>query len=311
MPSNISTSAAQSNRKIINTAPTGGDPLMPIRSWLFVPGTRLELVPKALAKGADAVIIDIEDSVAAAEKASVRQALLAYFDICHQQGAKEDQERLSTQRLWLRINPAHSLDFGHDLDLCQQLPSLAGVVLAKAQSKADIDSCYNGAGLPVIAQIESAKGLYQLDHLCQAEGLVAFSYGILDICHDLNVQVGTPAADIIANQIRYQLLVASKVYDLWPPIDSIYPDFNDNAGLQKRVETWSALGMSGMLCIHPNQIDIVNQACEPTEAQINFAKKVVAEHERSGQAVFQVDGMMVDAPVIERCRQLLARLIDE
>lgn len=185
------------------------------------------------------------------------------------------------------------------------MPNLAGVLLAKAEQVADIESVHQLINLPVIALIESAVGLYQVDNMAKAVGLAAFSYGFLDLCNDLRVQVGTPAADIIANQIRYQLILTSKVHQLSPPIDTVYPDFNDEIGLSARVSLWSQMGMSGMLCIHPKQVAVVQHALKPTESELSFAKRVVEEYERSGQAVFEIDGQMVDAPVIERCRQLL------
>ena len=140
-----------------------------------------------------------------------------------------------------------------------------------------------------------------------ASGLLAFSYGFLDLCNDLNVQVDTTAADIIANQIRYQLIVASKVQGLLAPIDTIYTDFNDDAGLGVRVQLWSQMGLSGMLCIHPKQVAVIKQSLQPSAAELNFAKRVIAEYERSYEAVFKIDGNMIDAPVIKHCRQLLAK----
>ncbi len=141
--------------------------------------------------------------------------------------------------------------------------------------------------------------------MSKANGLAAFSYGFLDLCNDLRVQVGTSAADIVANQIRYQLILTSTVHQLAAPIDTIYPDFNDSEGLTERVKLWSQMGMSGMLCIHPKQVAVVNEALEPTEKEIEFAKQVIAEYERSGEAVFKIEGEMVDAPVIQRCYRIL------
>ncbi len=143
--------------------------------------------------------------------------------------------------------------------------------------------------------------------MAKAVGLAAFSYGFLDLCNDLHVQIGTPSAEIVANQIRYQLILTSKVHQLSPPIDTIYPDFNDDKGLRTRVQLWSQMGLSGMLCIHPKQVQIVHQALQPTDSELEFAKRVVEEYERSGQAVFKIDGEMVDAPVITRSRQILKK----
>ena len=258
-----------------------------------MPATRIDRVAKAFASGADAVIVDLEDAVAPEDKADARKALQQYHDSA------------DYQAIWVRINKAGSEAFIKDIALCQQMPNLVGVILAKAEQVADIESVHQLINLPVIALIESAVGLYQVDNMAKAVGLAAFSYGFLDLCNDLHVQVGTPAADIVANQIRYQLILTSKVHQLSPPIDTVYPDFNDEIGLNARVQLWSQMGMSGMLCIHPKQVAVVQQALRPTDAALSFAQRVVEEYERSGQAVFEIDGQMVDAPVIARCRQLL------
>ena len=267
------------------------------KTWLFVPATRIDRVEKAFASGADAVIVDLEDAVALEDKADARKALQQYND------------STDYQSIWVRINKAGSEEFFKDIVLCQKMPNLAGVLLAKAEQVADIESVYQLINLPVIALIESAIGLYQIDSMAKAVGLAAFSYGFLDLCNDLRVQVDTPAADIIANQIRYQLILTSKVHQLAAPIDTVYPDFNDEIGLSARVNLWSQMGMSGMLCIHPKQVAVVKQALQPTDEALSFAQRVVEEYERSGQAVFEIDGQMVDAPVIERSLQLLGNII--
>jgi citrate lyase subunit beta/citryl-CoA lyase/(S)-citramalyl-CoA lyase len=269
------------------------------KTWLFVPATRIDRIDKAFASSADAVIVDLEDAVAKKDKAEARDALKNYYD---DQNAKQTYEPI-----WLRINQAGSEEFFKDIVLCQRMPNLAGVLLAKAERAEDIDSVHQLTGLPVIALIESAIGLYQIDSMAKAVGLVAFSYGFLDLCNDLQVQVGTPSAEIVANQIRYQLILTSKVHQLSPPIDTIYPDFKDESGLSNRVNLWSQMGMAGMLCIHPKQVATVQQHLQPTDRELAFATRVIEEYEKSGQAVFKIDGEMVDAPVIERSRQLLEK----
>lgn len=264
-----------------------------IKTWLFVPATRIDRVKKAFASGTDAVIVDLEDAVATMDKVRARKDLQVYYN-------SQDY-----QPIWVRINKAGSEEFFKDVVLCQQMPNLAGVLLAKAEQASDIENAHNMTGLPVIALIETALGLYQIDSMAKSAGLLAFSYGFLDLCNDLQVHVGTAAADVIANRIRYQLLLTSKVHQLLAPIDTVYTDFNDAKGLGQRVQLWSQMGMSGMLCIHPKQVATVKQSLQPTDADIEFARCVIEEYERSGQAIFKIDGKMVDAPVIERCRQLL------
>lgn len=269
--------------------------LVNIHTWLFVPATKIERVIKAFASAADAVIVDLEDAVAQADKAQARDALKKYYDSA------------DYQPVWVRVNQAGSTDYAEDIKLCEQMPNLAGIILPKAEQATDIEYIYHLSGLSVIALVESAVGLHNLDNMASALGLVAFSYGFLDFCNDMQVQVGTAAADIIANQIRYQLLISSKVHHLSAPIDTVYPEFNDSEGLSQRVQLWSQMGMSGMLCIHPKQVATVKEALRPSDADIEFAKCIIEEYERTGQAVFKVEGNMVDAPVIERCYQLLNR----
>lgn len=245
-----------------------------IKTWLFVPATRIDRVEKAFASGTDAVIVDLEDAVATTDKVRARKDLQVYYN------------SQAYQPIWVRINKTGSEEFFKDVVLCQKMPNLAGVLLAKAEQASDIESVHQLTDLPVIALIETALGLYQIDSMAKSAGLLAFSYGFLDLCNDLQVHVGTAAADVIANQIRYQLLLTSKAHQLLAPIDTVYTDFNDGKGLGQRVQLWSQMGMSGMLCIHPKQVATVKQSLQPTDADIEFARRVIEEYERSAQAIF-------------------------
>lgn len=132
-----------------------------IKTWLFVPATKLTLIAKAFASGADAVIVDLEDTVALEDKAQAREDLLEYFS---------DE---SSASVWLRINKAGSAQFDRDIELCRQLPNLAGIILTKAEQHTDIEQAHSATGLPIIALIESALGLYQLEAIAKATGLAA------------------------------------------------------------------------------------------------------------------------------------------
>ena len=269
-----------------------------MKTWLFVPATKLALIAKAFVSGADAVIVDLEDTVALEDKAQAREDLREYLSTVSAENSRP---------VWLRINKAGSAEFDKDIALCKELQNIEGIILAKAEHQSDIEKAHSATDLPIIALVESALGLYQLDSMAKASCLAAFSYGFLDLCNDLGVQVGTTAADIIANQIRYQLILISKVHKLAAPIDTIYTDFNDSKGLAQRAMLWSQMGLSGMLCIHPKQVAVVAEALKPTNSEIEFAKQVIAEYECSGEAVFKVEGEMVDAPVIKRCYRVLGR----
>ncbi|MEJ6069009.1 aldolase/citrate lyase family protein, partial [Psychrobacter sp. 16-Bac2893] len=127
-----------------------------IKTWLFVPATRIDRVKKAFASGTDAVIVDLEDAVAEANKVQARKDLQVYYN-------SQDY-----QPIWVRINKAGSEEFFKDVVLCQQMPNLAGVLLAKAEQASDIENAHNMTGLPVIALIETALGLYQIDSMAKS-----------------------------------------------------------------------------------------------------------------------------------------------
>ncbi len=118
-----------------------------INTWLFVPATKITLIAKAFASGADAVIVDLEDAVALEDKAQARENLLEYFS----------DKKLNS--VWLRINKAGSEEFDKDIELCRQLPNIAGIMLAKAEHHSDIEQAHRATGLPIIALIESARPL--------------------------------------------------------------------------------------------------------------------------------------------------------
>ena len=115
---------------------------------------------------------------------------------------------------------------------------------------------------------------------------------------------------MVANQIRYSLLLHSNINGLTAPIECVYPPFNDNDGLSQRVTWCTDLGFSGMLCIHPNQVAIVNELARPTVEQLAFAKKVADHYAATGLAAFAIDGQMVDTPVIVQAQKLLQQYPD-
>lgn len=269
--------------------------VLPLRSLLFVPATRLDRIEKAINTGADAVVVDWEDAVADADKVQARAATLAY---------------LATQpaiKVWVRMNAAHSAYHADDVLACQHCEGIVGVLLPKAERMDDVEAVAKTTNKPIIALIESPRGLINLPQIAQAQGLSRLSFGALDLAHALGVTPDTPGGDFIMHQIRYQLLLHTQVNDLAAPIDTVYPDFNDEVGLNHRVELWQQMGFAGMLCIHPRQIAPVHAHLQPDPALLAWASAVVIAAVERGQVAFQLDGEMIDAPVIARARRLLAQ----
>ena len=272
--------------------------MLTAKSYLFVPAIDIYRVPKAFERGAEAVIIDLEDAVSDAVKTQSRQNVVDYLS------------QNTVKPVWLRINASASHYQAGDIELLKSLPvavssHIIGIVLPKVESPLDIERVRHALGKPIIALIETPVGIANIADIAKAQGLMALSYGFLDICEKLGVIADSEAGQMLANQIRYQLLLNSKINDLTPPIECVYPPFNNNEGLEKRVKFWQDLGFSGMLCIHPNQVAIVNQLANPTAKQLEFAQKVVDHYNVTGLAAFAIDGEMVDTPVIVQAQQLL------
>lgn len=265
-----------------------------LRTALFVPAIRPDRLPKALATEADAVIIDLEDSVAPEDKLTARRHL-AEFAAAH-----------PDERFMVRINDGTTTWFDQDLALCRELPGVVGIVLPKAEAARHVH-IVSGAGKPLIPVIESARGLRNLDGIAGAAGVWRLSFGILDLMLEFGTRPGTDGSARILDQVRYQILLHSSMNGLPPPLDTIYADFSDLEGLGRRIAVARDMGFGGMLCIHPAQIPVVHEAFLPSAHELDWARRVLAEAERGGALAFRVDGRMVDLPLIERARRLLAR----
>ena len=263
-----------------------------VRTALFVPGNRPERFAKALASGADAVIIDLEDAVPSAEKAAARQHL-AQFILWNRD-----------VQLLVRINATGTVEHEADLEVCRQHPDVVGIMLPKAESAAQV-SHVAASGKAVWPIIESARGMLSITEIAACTGVQRLTFGALDLALDLGLKAGSPAAETVYDQTRFALLLHSRVNDLQPPLDSVYPNFEDETGLASAMRRGRDMGMGGALCIHPRQVNVVHSALAPSAEEKAWAQRIVSAAE-SGEAAFKIDGEMVDAPVLGRARRLLA-----
>ena len=264
------------------------------RTYLFVPATRPERISKAFSSGADAVIVDLEDSVDHGSKESARKAIL-------------EHDKSHAQAVWLRINSADTKEYLEDIEVAKHLKNLLGVVLPKVEFSTDITKLNQTVNRKIIAVIETAKGMLNISDIAQAKGLCSLSFGCLDLANDLGMRAGSEEANLIYNRLRTDLLLHSTINNLLPPIETIYPAFNDHEGLKDFTKRWNNLGFGGMLCIHPTQVATIHETLRPSEEELNFAKQVCQYHEKSGSAAFKIDGKMVDMPVIKASKLLLSR----
>lgn len=273
--------------------------ILTARNYLFVPATTIERVQKAFDKGADSVVIDLEDAVSDDKKSQ------AWQNVCQYLADK------NAQKVWLRINSLSSNFFTKDINQLQKLKNttgfanIIGIVLPKVHGKQDIEQVYHLMQKPIIALIESPLGMANIAKIATSCGLFAMSFGFLDICEQLNVNANSKAGEMLLNQLRYQLLIHSKINKLVAPIEGVFAKFDETDVLKQKVQFWQDLGFSAMFCIHPKQVEIIQQTYQVADKQKQFAKNVVDYYEKTGDAVFAIDGEMVDMPVIKQAYRIL------
>jgi len=267
------------------------------RSYLFVPGNRAERFDKALASGADVVVLDLEDAVAADDKALARAAVARYLAAA---------DAALRPRLVLRINDESTPWFDDDMALLAAAQA-HGVMLPKAETPDTVARLRRACpGIEVLALIESARGILNAEALASAEGVSRLAFGTLDFALDLDLVDDPAAGPLGLDAAASRLAWASRAADLPPPVAGVTPDIDDAAQLCADFARARAHGFGAKLCIHPKQVAWVHQVLAPTDTEIEWARRVIAAAAGSSGAV-RVDGRMVDKPVLQRAQRLLAR----
>lgn len=279
-----------------------------MRSLLFVPADSEKKIPKALAAGADIVILDLEDSVSPANKAQARSL------------AAEVLKSASAAKLYVRIN---ALDTGiASDDLAAILPAApAGLMLPKSESAATVNDLNRlvmalapeRGEIPVIAiATETAQSLFGLGTYSSAHpGLAALTWGMEDLAAALGAQ-GNRGADGKASEpfrlARTLCLAGARAAGV-EPIDTVYTDFRNTAGFEQEAAEAARDGFTGKLCIHPDQVAIANAAFTPTPEAVARARRIVDAFAAAGNSgVLSLDGQMLDVPHLKAAKALLARI---
>jgi citrate lyase subunit beta/citryl-CoA lyase len=262
------------------------------RSYLFVPGSRPERVDKARASGADVVIADLEDAVAPEDKDRARDVIGAVLD--------------PARPLVVRINPFGSPWFERDLALCSR-PGVAAVVLPKAEDPAHLSTVHAACARPVLALIETARGVWNALELARAHGVGRLVFGAFDFRLDLALP---DAGYAQLAPYRAQLVLASRVAGLPAPVDSPSAELNDESAVRTEALAARNLGFGAKLCVHPSQVAAVNAAFLPTREEIEWASRIVEAARAASGAAVAVDGRMVDRPLLDIAERLLAQRRD-
>ncbi|NGN64342.1 CoA ester lyase [Streptomyces sp. A7024] len=262
------------------------DQLATAVSWLFVPATRPDRFAKAAGSGADAVVIDLEDAVAAGDKAAARDRLRAAWpgDVA--------------VPVTVRINGPRTADFAADLAVCRALAP-AAVVLPKTESAAQVREAAEASGAPVLPLIESARGLVGLDRITAEPGCVRLLLGSIDLALDLGI-----SDDRALDSARADLVRWSAANGLPAPVDGVTTAVRDPDAVAAATARARGWGFGGKLCVHPAQVPQVHAAFAPAEDEVTWARRVLAAGHDGAAAV---DGEMIDRPVVERARRVIAQ----
>ncbi len=287
-----------------------------MRSYLFVPGDAPRKLEKGLASGADALLLDLEDSVAAGAKPKAREIVRDYLNA---NAGKKDRPRL-----FVRVN---ALDTGltdADLDVVMAAKP-DGILFPKSRHGGDVThldakitarealhDIEEGTTRILVLVTESAEALFGLHNYRGAsERLDGMTWGAEDLSADLGAETNRNEKGDYTDPYRLaraQCLIAAVAAGV-APVDSIYPNFRDEAGLRRETLEGRRDGFTGKMAIHPGQVPVINEIYTPSAESIAQAKRLIGAFEAAGNAgVISLDGQMFDQPHLKRAQRLLARV---
>jgi citrate lyase subunit beta/citryl-CoA lyase len=283
-----------------------------MRSKLFVPGTRPELFPKALASEADAVCFDLEDAVAKDRKEEARNLVGDFLRLNVKSG----------KQLIVRVNGVRSPFFADDLSVAVHA-GITMIILPKVEDPSEIESAALALSsiekarnvehpIKILPTIESARGL----RLAQAIGrssprIAGLQLGLADLFEPLGI---ARENNLATHQVRLELRFAAAEAEV-DCFDGAFPNYGDEDGFTAEAAAARNLGYAGKSCIHPGQISIANRVFSPTQEEIEFSLRVVEAARNASQVgagAFALDGRMIDEPYIRRAEKVveLAKIID-
>lgn len=258
------------------------------RALLFVPGARPDRFARALSSGADLIVLDLEASVRSVEKDQARRAVRTWITGCG-----------SPQRALVRVNPLASAWFADDMEALEDVPC-AGIVIAMANDAAAVRAVIGAMpdDRPAIALIETAAGILASAEIARVPGVARLAFGNMDYATDTR----TRGRDSMIHPSAC-LVLASRAAGLPPPIAGVTAAFRDASLLADDAAWERDQGFGAKFCIHPDQVDIVARAFAPTPEELAWARRVVAA--AGDSYACEVDGELVDRPVVERARSML------
>ena len=279
-----------------------------IRSLIFVPGNRPNMLERARTFNADIIMVDLEDSVPTAAKSDAKDLATQWVPVLRAEG----------QRMMVRVN---SLDTGLTRTELEAVvsPDLYGISLGKVESVwniKDVDRLLTSlestarvqpGGIKIIPWIEAAKAVWGAREIAESSPrVIAIAFGAEDFTNDMGID--RTAAGEEVSVPRAMVPVAARAGDV-VSLDSPYVNFRDPDGMRLDAQRGRQLGFTGKFAIHPSQLDTINEVFSPSKDEIAYARRVMEAWEQAeagGRGSLALDGRMVDVPVVKRAQNLLA-----
>ena len=271
-----------------------------LRSVLFVPGTRTDRFAKAFASGADAVVLDLEDGVEAGRKDDARREVGEWV---------ASAPSPPCTRL-IRVNARGSAWHNDDLGWLRTIAgAFDAVVLPKTERATDVEAVATGVrSRRIIPLLETARGILQAATIATADAdIPAIFFGAEDLTAELGIPRTLAGEELLFARSKVVLAAATIGADA---IDAVFVDLASPERLREDAARACALGFRGKMAIHPDQVSVINSVFTPSAAEIDEARRLIDANDEArarGEGVFRFDDRMVDAPVIRRARQVLAR----
>jgi citrate lyase subunit beta/citryl-CoA lyase len=270
-------------------------PVQDARTLLFVPGNRPDRFEKAARSGADAIVLDLEDSVPCSEKDVARANIVNHWDAL----------RASNTPVIVRINALSGTAWMDDLTAICGMNNLAAVMISKAETPESLRCVWDKVGVPLLPLIETVRGFRFVELLAATPGVTRLVIGHVDFMVDSGISCGDDEAEIAP--LRYAVAMATRLAGLASAVDGVTVQISDDERLRSDTRRALRYGFGGKLCIHPQQVAVVHETLRPTAHELDWARRVIAVDEASRGAAVQLDGQMVDLPVVLRAKRTLAR----
>lgn len=270
------------------------------RSWLYVPADDAQRLAKAATRGADALILDLEDGVAPAQKESARANLISFL-----------ADAPDGVALWVRVT-SEPAGLEADLQACL-VERLDGIVLAKAEDPAQVaDVAGRLRSLPGPARglmplIETGRAVFSVADIAAVDGVTQLQVGEADLRADLGVTFGPDESELLL--VRQRIVIVSSALDLLPPVAPVSVEFRDLEAFRVGTQRLARMGFVGRACIHPAQIEISHEVFTPTADDIAAAQALVdaaSAAAAEGRGAFTDEsGRMVDEAIVRQARRVL------